>query len=216
MLKMCLRSVRRLALDYNINVVVIDEPKYGFGWERKYNYAIFEKFQAQDYVDLYDRILRIDVDILFNPKCPDPFREFPADKLWGMFEDTGIMMRSRRHEMALVQERLGKIDPPWKKGYFNSGLILASKQHRDLFKLSEKTLNNLKSLGLGRFREQNIINWRARKLGYDIGNMGYKWNHLHKFTKAGKDPQKSNVVHFAGKQAGKVQRMRELYKYWYG
>lgn len=211
LLNYCLPSVENFASKYNVQVKVIDKAEYNLPHTKDYNYNTFEKFQVQKYLDDYDRILRLDVDVIFSPECPNLFELFDPEKLWAVNEDTGNRMRNRRKQINIIQNSLGHIDG-WKRGYFNSGIVLTSKKHADLYRVSGEDIHELMQLPLGSFKEQNVLNWRAMKLGYEKGNMQYKFNHMSKHKG---DPRKSYIVHVAGNQRLKPQRMSELYNYWY-
>ena len=211
-LKYCLPSAENLAGRIGAEVVTIREEAYGFKKTSGYNYKIFEKFQVQALINKFDRILRLDADIVISPTCPDVFKLFSPDKLWVTFEDIAGHRKSRRQQMDIVKESLGGI-PYWKKDYFNSGVVLTSKKHGELYNLDVSAIREIVKLSLGKYKEQSVLNHRARNLNYEIGDMGYRFNHLSMFKK---DPRESFIVHVAGKQSGKEQRMKELYKYWYG
>lgn len=216
MLKWCMKSVEHFAKKHNVDVQAVTEERYFLDKTPHYNYKIFEKFQAQDYTDKYDRMIRMDVDIIFNPDCPNIFEQFEPGKVWGVFEDSGTRKRDRRRQIIHIQEALGRIEPLWNKGYFNAGFILTDKEHAPLYEITASDLKEHVKNKLGRFKEQNTMNWRVRNLGYEVGNMRFKYNHMSKHTDAGYNPKNSYVVHFAGRQAGKLDRMKQLYKYWYG
>ena len=211
-LKYCMPGALRLAEKSDAVVVTIREEAYGIEKTSGYNYKIFEKFQVQRYTDKFDRILRLDADIVISPECPNIFALHPEDKLWVTFEDVGSRKKDRRGQMAIAQKALGLL-PQWDKGYFNSGVVLTSKKHRELYNLDKRAIREIIKLPLGKYKEQSVLNHRARSLNFEIGDMGYKFNHLSMFKE---NPRDSYIVHVAGKQSGKEGRMRELYRYWYG
>ena len=211
-LKYCIPGALRLAEASNAVVVTIREEAYGLKKTSGYNYKIFEKFQVQKLTDKYDRILRLDADIVISPECPNIFALHPEDKLWVTFEDVGSRKKDRRQQMNIVKASLGDI-PLWEGGYFNSGVVLTSREHWKLYDIDELTIREIIKLPLGKYKEQSVLNHRARSLNFEIGDMGYKFNHLSMFKE---NPRDSYIVHVAGKQSGKEKRMRELYEYWYG
>ena len=212
-LEYCLPSVEHFAGKYNVNVEVVREEAYDLKATSHYNYKIFEKFQVNKFTDKYDRVLRLDADIIFSPYCPDLFKKFGEEKIWGVFEDNGNRRSDRRRQMILIQQQLG--DLGWNNGYINAGVILTSKAHVKLYDIDKEYLDLVIPKGLGKFKEQSLINWRIRRFGYELGNMGYKFNHMSKNTDSKHRPENSYIVHFAGRQAGKIDKMRKLYKFWY-
>jgi len=98
-------------------------------------------------------------------------------------------------------------------GYINSGVILTSRAHKELYNVTEDYLVSMICKGLGKFKEQNLINWRIRKLGYEVGDMGYWYNHM---SMARADIIDSYIAHMAGIQHTKEFQLRNLYTQWYG
>lgn len=196
-----------------MNVEVVREEAYDLFVTKGYNYRTLEKFQVNKFTDKYDRILRLDADIVFSPRCPNIFEKFPDDRIWGVYEDSGSRRRDRRRQIVLIQNQLGYLN--WNKGYINSGVILTGQAHKELYNVDEEYLKKMIRKGLGKFKEQNLINWRIRNLGFKLGNMGFKFNHMSKNTDSRNKPEDSYIVHMAGRQSGKIEKMRELYKKWY-
>jgi len=212
MLRYSLPSAEKFAERVDAEVVIIRKEVYRLEKTKSYNYKIFEKFQANRYTNKFERILRLDADIVISPDCPNMFELFSPEKLWVTFEDVGSRKKDRRRQIIIAQEALGPL-PHWKKDYFNSGVVFSSDKHWRLYDLDGPTIHETVKLPLGKYKEQTTLNHRARSLNYEIGDMGYKFNHLSMFKG---DRRGSYIVHFAGKQSGKIQKMRELYKYWYG
>jgi len=96
-LRYALPSVEHFAKKYGHYVEVVTEEAYHFP-KKRYNYKIFEKFQVQKFTEKYDRILRLDADIVMSPKCPDLFKVFPEDKLWAVYEDKGSRRKDRLNQ----------------------------------------------------------------------------------------------------------------------
>jgi len=209
-LKYALPSVEHFAKKYGHYVEVVTQEAYHFP-KKKYNYKIFEKFQVQKFTDKYDRILRLDADIIMSPNCPDLFDLFPEDKLWAVYEDVGSRQKDRLNQINIIQDQLGRVK--WETGYINSGVILTSRVHKELYNVTEDYLIDVICRGLGKFKEQNLINWRIRKLGYEVGDMGFKYNHMSMTRTNLLD---SYIMHAAGIQGTKEFQLRNLYRIWYG
>lgn len=85
-------------------------PYYG-----SYNYLRFEKNQVYNLFDTYDKVLRLDLDIVINPAAPNYF-ELDDRFFYGTYESDELT--------------------------FNGGVILASKKHKEAFNISDIDFNS--------------------------------------------------------------------------
>lgn len=118
-----------------------------------------EKFQIAEILDNYDRALYLDVDILVHPNCPDLFDMVPVDAL-GVVPDTPDAVwgnLNRYPDIMRIQNDLGDIG--WRSGYFNSGVLVLSKIHKEMF-LNPEDRTKTKT----QFRDQTLLNYRFQKL----------------------------------------------------
>lgn len=143
----------------------------------------------------YDRILHIDSDIVINKNCPNVFDVVPYDTIGLVFEDKGSRLEARRLRIMKIRQRL-RGDRHWTFGYFNMGVFLASKVHRDMF---TRIYNLLWEADEG--LEQTHLNYQMRAFGYKYVDLGYKWNHMSMFSEAwNRNPSRfdSHIIHYAG------------------
>ncbi len=193
-----LPSMELYCSKYDIDLIVISEFEYNIGVRDGYNFVTYEKNQTYKYFDDYDRILRIDIDVLITPNCPNVF-DLPKGYVYATFEDVGSRAANRRNrQMVCIKQVLGDL-PEWKEGYFNSGVMMCDKEHRDIFKFDLTHLQN-NTQRLGDMREQNYVNWNVNNLKFPIKNWGYKYNHMSMFEEPwhGKDRRESYIIHYAG------------------
>jgi len=150
----------------NSDLVIIDKPLYSIKskHKKKYNYLKFEKNQIYNLFENYDKVLRLDLDIVINPDAPNYF-ELDEDYFY-VTEEPG-----RLSEISQIKKDLGNIDS-WNDFYFNGGVILASKKHKEVFNINDINFD----LDLGSFKEQNILNWKVNKLGVKIKDLGPSFN----------------------------------------
>jgi lipopolysaccharide biosynthesis glycosyltransferase len=73
----------------------------------------WEKFRIHDLLDQYDRIIYLDTDIIVKPDCQDLFEIVPYHQI-GAYNEGRHFARSRQD-------------------YWNTGVMVLSKHHRDLF-----------------------------------------------------------------------------------
>ncbi|MHA1491518.1 MAG: glycosyltransferase [Promethearchaeota archaeon] len=175
------RSIKKYCEKYNLPLEIITTKKYNFGDKDHYaNFNMFEKNQVYNLFNKYDRILRLDWDVIITPYCPNLFEIVPKDKIGVVFEDVGPYKQHRRGLIKKIQDSLG--DLGWRSGYFNAGVMVVSKQHKKIFHVSKKEqlefINNLKIVN----KEQTYINFIIRKLGYEICELNYKFNHTAIFS----------------------------------
>ena len=64
--------IERYCEKTNSDLFIIDKPVYSIT-NVGYNYLKFEKNQVYNLFDVYDKVLRLDVDIVVNPNCPNYF-----------------------------------------------------------------------------------------------------------------------------------------------
>lgn len=124
----------------------------------------FEKFQIEPFFDWYERILWIDLDVLICPDTPNIFEIVPTN-LFGVYD-----------------EREQKLSSP----YYNMGVFLASKNHRNLFHPPDKS-------GVGSCPEQHYLQQRLVEMKYPIMNLDSSWN-----GRNSQCSESNHFVHFIG------------------
>lgn len=210
-LKYCLPSVKVYCKKYNIDLKVISTPFYNIPYSFDYNYNTFEKNQVYHHIEGYDRILRLDSDIIINPNAPN-FFELDPNNIYVTYEDVGPRKIERRFEIERLKVSLGNIQN-WDEGYFNSGVILFSQRHKEIFNLN---LQDLKK-DLGPFKEQSYLNWKVKSLGFELVNLGKDFNHIRSFEEDWSNSNRlhANIIHYAGPQHSKEKKMSEDFKFFY-
>lgn len=187
-------SFKKYCEKYDIDLIVVKQRKYNIENHSNYNFTTYEKNQVIDYFAIYDRIMRIDIDTLITPFCPNVF-DLPSGKIYATFEDVGSRAGNRRNiQMKKTKSALGDI--PWSTGYFNSGVMLVDKEHKSIFEFNRSKLSH----DLGDMREQNYVNWNSNKLNIEIHDWGYKFNHMSMFEEPwfNKSRRESYIIHYAG------------------
>ncbi|MHA1695428.1 MAG: glycosyltransferase family 9 protein, partial [Candidatus Helarchaeota archaeon] len=149
----------------------------------------WEKFQIFHLLNTYDRILYVDTDIIIRDDCPNLFELVPENKL-GAFNEAPFIDRSKELLIDICRQYNVKL-PGWNGHYFNTGVLVISKQHKYLFKKPEKEIFS--------FYEQSYLNMiiaKERPLMYELD---YKFNRMtcmDRFT--GEDRHASYIIHYAG------------------
>lgn len=135
-------------------------PYYG-----GYNYLRFEKNQVYSLFETYDKVLRLDTDIVINPDAPNYF-ELDSRFFYGTYESD--------------------------KSYFNGGVILASKEHKEAFNISDVDFNS----ELGMLKEQNVLNMKVKELNIPFKDLGPNFNFITGPSfEQDDDRRKANFIH---------------------
>lgn len=159
--------------------------------EGKWHYRILK---MNELFEEYDRILHIDTDVIVTPWAPSVFDHVPEDKIGTVFEDVGTRRKARRRCIASVQAKFG--DVGWTTGYINTGFVVASKCHKEVFTKID-----------GQYYEDwghddVHLGYQIRRHGKEILELDYKWNNMTMFCEGWNgSPSRfdSYVIHYAGK-----------------
>ena len=127
----------------------------------------YKKMELGPLLDTYDRILFVDTDIIVRDDAPDLFAMVPEDHL-AMFEEGEHYDRTHTtlRYMAHVRFDLSK----WDQKYYNSGVIVFSKCHRDLFVQPPEQLDQ--------FGEQTWLNTLIADRQPKMFSLPHRFNHL--------------------------------------
>jgi lipopolysaccharide biosynthesis glycosyltransferase len=206
-------TFQKYASKMGADLIVFDQKKVNYTSCTTIDPVKFEKYQLYDVLENYERALYVDIDILISPFAPNIFEKVPLRQVGGRFEDVAMNKENRQQIIHRVQEVLGDIG--WTTGYMNSGMMVVSKCHRDVFKM-------IYQYGICDEKyEQNNTNWYIRKAGFKIKNLGYKWNFMG-FDRILHGPihRKAYFIHYAGKGiflgVPRVDQMKEDYAFFYG
>jgi ADP-heptose:LPS heptosyltransferase len=167
-----------------------------------------EKFQIKELLSEYDRVLYVDADILINSSCPDIFDIVPKEAVgavpdchngkWGNI--------NRFNEIIAVQDKLGNVN--WNAGYFNSGVIVLSKEHIGLFDNPEH-----RNLFNSQFNDQTLLNYNLFKNGYQFFSLDTVFNgmEINGFSSRIENSNKTNafIMHFAH-EGNKAEQMEKV------
>lgn len=146
----------------------------------------YNKLKIGDYLQIYDRILYVDCDIIIKPQTPNIFALVPVEAIAAV-KESDVYDRSK--EVALAQNQLGQL-VNWQGDYFNAGVMVVSKEHRALFEIPETPFG-------GDFYEQTYLNWRCHALNYQIEYLPRQFNYFYD-GKVSEIPPSAHIVHFAG------------------
>jgi lipopolysaccharide biosynthesis glycosyltransferase len=148
----------------------------------------WNKFHIHELLNQYKRILYLDVDVLVREDCPNLFDIVPENKL-GMFNEGRYAPRFEFLEQA--SEYYGEPIREWKGKFYNSGVMVISRIHKQLFKLP-KGIDFVET-------DQPYLNLRIVNDKIDMFDLDYKFNRMDILDKyCGISRLDSYIVHYAG------------------
>ncbi len=183
-------SIKKYAQKINADFVCINENLIDQSRFQDHDFPVhYNKLKIGDYLENYERVLYLDCDLIIKPDTPNLFEIVSLDAIGVMNE--GIYA-DYNQEIQAVKNVFGQLDD-WQKDYFNSGVMVISKIHRQLFETPTK-------LFLSPFYEQTYLNWKARDLNYKIEYISDEFNFIFKNINSSdlNIPESANIVHFAG------------------
>ena len=149
----------------------------------------WEKFQIFDLLNHYERIIYLDTDLIVRSDCPNLFEIVP-DYALGMFNEARFTDRSKEMMIDICKSYDKKI-PGWNGKYYNSGVIVLSKQHKELFKKPDLEIFN--------FYEQSYLNMIIAEKTVIMHDLHYSFNRMTCLDRfIGEDRHASYIIHYAG------------------
>ncbi len=207
------KSIKKYCKKYNLKLHIISDLKYNIQGSNDYMYVIFEKNQIYDLFKYYDRILRLDNDILITPKCPNLFEIVPEDQIGAVREDIGSRKKKRIEYIKNIQKIFGDIK--WNNGYFNSGVILVSKKHKEIFNITDEDIKYIMNWKGILPKEQTLLNYKIKKANFKVFPLNFKFNHMSMFSEPWNrcaNKYESYIIHYAGPQHHKLKSIESDYK----
>jgi lipopolysaccharide biosynthesis glycosyltransferase len=157
------------------------------------NHPHYRIMKIYDLLNDYDRVVSLDSDMIINKSCPNLFNIVPEDCVGSIFEDVGTRANNRKSKIQKIQKKYG--DLGWEIGYVNTGLMVVSKMHREIF----TPING--SLYTEDGSDDLHIGYQIHKLGFKIYELDYRFNHMTMFSEpecGSKNRFDSFIIHYAG------------------
>ena len=161
-------------------------------------------------LDQWDQVLFLDNDALVNADAmPNLFDMVPLTHV-GAFKEGAICNRAGNLSRVLGYNRLNNGGRPYDSDYINTGVMLLSKLHRDMFVWPDVLIDD--------YYEQSYINARLFAAHVPIQSLSYKFNRMSVLDSiTGEQRHASHIVHYAGsndyeKIADDMQDMLELWE----
>ncbi len=179
---------RRCGADF----VVIREPKF-----QHLGQLYYEKFQLFEILESYERVLYLDNDVLVSPDSPNLFELTPIDHFAASSEETWSKVPDCKN--AILTE-LGEIR--WMYPYFNAGVMLACRAHREVFNPDHPALrrwatDEVRKKYAYQGDDQTYFNYRVNELQIPMRDHGYRFNHTRSIART-HTRFNSFLIHYAG------------------
>ena len=155
----------------------------------------FSKFKINEYFNTYDRIIYLDADLIIRDDTPDLFEVVPEDS-FGAFNE-GAYAQGRVESMLKAAEVYGieitsDIGKKYKGQYYNTGVMVISKIHQNIFTTPEEQ-------HLLPFYEQSYLNAKIISNDIKVKELDYKFNRMTLMDNiTGEDRHASYIIHYAG------------------
>lgn len=218
----CIKSWQVWAKENNSEVVVLTEPfsEIEPHWYKVFAYKLLESSNIE-----YNRILVVDNDTVVHPDTPNFFETIPEDKIGVVFDDVNYDWTIRSTD-AYCKHVFTDYDRFDTFEYFNSGFIVLSRQHRDVYeKVIEFVFENYQQLnwvqsnyGVG--RDQTPLNFMLRAFSSGLKYMSKRYNLQGLLSKEIVDPkmlsEMAYVYHYnAMPREHREVLMKQTYDYLY-
>jgi hypothetical protein len=153
-----------------------------------YKIAEYKKMEVGALLDVYDRVLYVDTDIIIRDDAPDIFALVPYDHL-GMLEESDYY--DRRLTVLRFMEHIGFDSTVWNGKYYNAGLFVCSQVHRDLFVRPPTEWDH--------FRDQTFFNTLIADRKAKVFSLPYRFNRVLGMDRVyGEDRLDCYFLHYAG------------------
>ena len=175
---------------YNLDLISRRELKMP-----NYNKKIpgaFERYDIFSLLDTYDRVVWVDADIIIKHNAPNIFDIVP-EEMFGIYYESDDYDRQCFIDVVTEYYKY-----PGLTRYFNSGVMVASKNHKHLFDMDAVAkFFSQPHIKHGIVTDQDYLNVKVHYHKTPTYNLGHKFNCLMKDTSY-KLIEKSHFLHFAG------------------
>lgn len=156
-------------------------------------YPHWQKFRLFELLIRFERIIYLDTDLIIRDDCPNLFNEVPSDKL-GIFEEGKFSPRGGylQKAMEIYDMQLEN----WEDVYHNTGVMVVSRYHAQLFNYAPTEKEMKPDIFLG---EQTFLNLRMQIEEIEVFEISYKFNRMTIMDElTGEARFASYVIHYAG------------------
>lgn len=157
-------------------------------WEDLNGHSIphYRKLDIGDLLNSYDRILYLDTDVIVRDDAPDLFAELPMGQFAAFNE-----FNFTNHAVGAMSAYYPSKDWIDSQKYFNTGVFMCDKSHKDIFAKPEKEIPN--------FFEQTHLNYMIHITGAVTFELRHRLNRMSCMDLiTGEQRHDSFFLHYAG------------------
>jgi ADP-heptose:LPS heptosyltransferase len=145
----------------------------------------WEKTVVFDLLNEYKRIIVFDIDLIIRKDCPSLFDIVPETKL-GLFNSGKYV--TKVETIKLVSEVYDKTLNKITSNYYNTGVMVISKIHKQLFKKPKQILTSF----------EEYFNLNLQSENYKVQELEYRYNRIHYQDKyCGISRLDSFIIHYS-------------------
>jgi len=203
----------RIEADFIKITILNEKTTIPFGYK-------LAKFQIYDQLSIYERIIYLDGDIVIHPECPNLFELVPENKLGVVCEVQPYF--NREEILKLACEFYGANYQENSQEWFNTGMMVISKKHQNMFRLPEiikefRALNADGSFAPEKFTwvDMPFLNCSRIIHNIEIQDLGFKFNYLQPlkdFSSRPFAPEDALIFHGCGEDKSYIN---EIIRIWY-
>jgi hypothetical protein len=195
-----LKLQRNYAKRWGLEYFVIDEAHFRVRpnvWRKRRVGIHFEKFQVLWLLSKFPRVIYLDADVVPTVKAPDLLQHVGFGS-WGcVAEPSGPNDGKFSAELERLELRLGKAVQLRKHRYFNAGVLIFDRTHKDVWRWCPEEVIS------GRWPEQSLLNYRVARGDVSVTYLDAAFN-LTPLSRRWEDEKQrlgAAFVHYAGPQA---------------
>jgi len=165
----------------------------------------YEKLQLRDFLGEYDRLIYFDTDLIVSPKTPNLFQIVPSE-FYGAVDvaEWGGPWKMTADQLLLLHSEQMGVPPPKSDGrHPNTGVMVLSKAHREMFADPPKYVN----IAL----EQGWLNIRRLQLDLPFFPLPIHFNHGRFYAKDFKS-KNAHIKHYQATLMGVDNAYQEIHR----
>lgn len=165
-----------------------------FQEDEEYPYIGQQKYKYANLLNMYDRIMHIDADVLVRSTTPNLFDIVAPNEFAGVDEHR---YANPLREMPYIDRHfeLNQYGEMFPEFYINVGMYLFSKTHRNLFDNPGKLPTH--------YKEQTELNYRLHLYNHKVHLLPWNFNYMSLMEWAGVNKDDAFMIHYAGGWGGK-------------
>lgn len=147
--------------------------------DKLFDHPAYNKLLLKNYINNFDRILFMDMDVIIRNDAPNIFDIVPEDSL-GIFDEEYLQICKCARETIDLYNSHTNENIQWDGKYFNTGIIVFNKEN---IKILNEDLPMLDEF----YADQGYINYQINRKKIKVFDIGFQFNGLNNPKITGKD-----------------------------